>query len=203
MVLRARLLSQTPRIDGDLGEAAWQGASPVPGFFQCIPARRAWPSEAQTEAFVGYRGSRLYIGVRGYEMAGEERVAQVTGRDEDVWQDDCVEVFLDADHDYRTYHQVVANSLGALLDIHYDGNTPAGDRSWDSSCRVAARVAPSSWSVEFEIPLEPLRQGPISAGRIWGFNLARVRIQAAEYGQWTPTYGSALRPDRFGFLVFQ
>ena len=26
---------------------------------------------------------------------------------------------------------------------------------------------------------------------------------ASEYGQWVPTYGSALRPDRFGYLVFE
>ena len=43
----------------------------------------------------------------------------------------------------------------------------------------------------------------IHPGDVWGFNIARVRIaNAAEYGQWMPTYGNAHRPDRFGWLVF-
>ena len=58
--------------------------------------------------------------------------------------------------------------------------------------------------MEIEIPAAQLHGAHIRRGDVWGFNVARVRIaNASEYGQWVPTYGFALRPDRFGFLLFE
>lgn len=68
---------------------------------------------------------------------------------------------------------------------------------------IATTVEDTFWSIEIEISLAQFDQKKIETGDLWGFNVARVRIaNASEYGQWTPTYGNAHRPDRFGFLMF-
>ena len=58
------------------------------------------------------------------------------------------------------------------------------------------------WVVEMEIPFKTLEGVRVKKGDIWGFNVSRVRIGVSESGQWIPTYGHPLMPDRFGLLVF-
>ena len=67
---------------------------------------------------------------------------------------------------------------------------------------MTTQVGEDFWSVEIGIAATQFDK-EISPGDVWGFNVARIRIaNAAEYGQWVPTYGFALRPERFGFLIF-
>ena len=118
-------------------------------------------------------------------------------------RDDCVEIFLDTNHDYRSYHQLLINSLATMHDRYNDGTNRLGDKGWNGTYELAARVEPTFWTVEIEIPAAQLDGAHIQRGDVWGFNVARVRIaNASEYGQWVPTYGFAHRPDRFGFLLF-
>ena len=69
--------------------------------------------------------------------------------------------------------------------------------------RYRTRVEDTSWTVELLIPGHRFETSRIRYKDAWGFNLARVRVaHSSEYSQWVPTYGSAHRPDRFGFLIF-
>ena len=75
--------------------------------------------------------------------------------------------------------------------------------SWNADLEHAVYVGSTSWNLEVSFPLQQFTESSRSpAGQVWGFNLARIRQEASEYAQWSPTYGSALRPDRFGLLVF-
>ena len=205
MVARARPLKRRPQLDGDLREAAWQGVAPLTEFYQCIDILSAYATEGRVEAYVGYVGQTLYVGIKGYEPSTKGLVAQYSGRDhERTWRDDCIEIFIDANHDYDSYYQLIANSRGALLDTYNDGSARFGDSAWSADFGVATKVEPDYWSIEVEIPAGYLHGSAIEAGTIWGFNLGRIRIgNASEYGQWVPTYGFAHRPDRFGFLIFE
>ena len=197
-------LDQPPRIDGELEEPAWRDVTPLTEFYQCIYNLRAIPIEGKAEIYVGYSGNSLYVGIRGFEASTANLAANVTERDGRVSHDDCIEIFLDTNHDHRTYYQILVNSLGTIQDTHNDGNSTFGDFGWNGAYNVATSVADTAWTVEIEIPGEQLHQSEIESGDVWGFNVARVRISnASEYGQWAPTYGFAHRPDRFGFLVFQ
>ena len=76
--------------------------------------------------------------------------------------------------------------------------------AWNGTYRVATKVEEKFWTVEIEIPFKEVSETEVRKGTIWGFNVARVRIaHKGEYDQWVPTYGSALRPDLFGFLIFE
>ena len=95
------------------------------------------------------------------------------------------------------------NSIGTLLDLHHTGDNGFDQAiKWNGKFDIATDVQGDYWTAEMAIPVAELGNASIVKGDIWGFNVARVRIPAAEYGQWAPTYGSAHRPQRFGFLVF-
>ena len=200
MVARAVELPERPVLDGHLDEAAWTGVQPLSEFYQCIHRMSALPTAGRSEAYVGYRGDTLFVAVKGYEPSTEGLVAQVTTRDGLVHMDDCLEVFLDTNHDFQSYYQVVFNTLGTVADFHTEDENE-GD--WNGTYEVGTFVADTYWVAEVAIPVAQLNVDHINPGAIWGFNIARVRIgNASEYGQWVPTFGAARRPDRFGFLVF-
>jgi hypothetical protein len=202
MVMRVPRLDRPPVIDGILDDAQWQKMEPVTEFFQCIHKLRAYPIEGDSEAYVGWHNNVLYIGVKGYESSTDNLTATAQQRDEASWRDDCVEVFLDVNHDRVTYCQIVTNSLGTIFDQYNDGSSRGGNLSWNGEYEVATQVGEDFWSVEIGITATQFDK-EISPGDVWGFNVARIRIaNAAEYGQWVPTYGFALRPERFGFLIF-
>ena len=201
MVASAVKLPHAPTIDGVLDEFAWSAVAPLTEFYQCIPKLNVYPAAGRTEISVGHVGNSLYLGVKGYEPSTTALVAEHTQRDSDVWQDDCIEVFIDDDIVERSYFTFHINSRGAYKDQH--ARTAENER-WNSSLKVATHVAENFWTAEIELPLADYQDEPVAAGEVWGFNVARVRIgNAAEYGQWVPTYGMAHRPERFGLLVFE
>ena len=207
LTAKAPSLAAAPSIDGDLDEAAWSDIEPLTQFYQLLDRMYPYPSQAQSEVYIGYFDQTLYIGVKGYEPRTDNLRANKTQRDDGVWQDDCVEIYLDTNHDGRTYYQLDINSLGAFDDIAYrmvDGY-PRGDFDWNADgIETGALVAQEFWSMEIKIPLAELKDGHVEPGDVWGFNIAQVRIaNNSESAQWAPTYGWSQQPGRFGFLVFK
>ena len=202
MVARTARLKARPKIDGRLDEPAWRQVQPRTEFYQCIWRLTARPAEGRSEAWVGYRADTLFIAVKGYEPSTANLAASETERDGDVHADDCLEIFLDTNHDSRSFYHFIINTLGTIKDGHLGDGRP-GD-SWTCAIEVGTAVADTFWVVEAAIPTAQMEEGPAARGVEWGFNLARVRIgNASEYGQWVPTYGNAHRPDRFGVLLFE
>ena len=203
MALYARRLGRIPTIDGDLSDGAWKNAAKITEFYQCINVMTVHPIEGRSEAYVGYTDEGLFIGVKGYESSTGNLAAKERNRDGSVWGDDCVEIFIDTNHDYRTYYHIGVNSLGTVADGYNAGSSSTGSRSWNGEYKVATSVQDTFWTCEMKIPFKTLDDTEVRKGTLWGFNMARVRIaNASEYGQWVPTYGFAHRPGGFGFLIF-
>ena len=203
LLVRVPELKSRPAIDGIVEEPGWQGVDPITYFYQCIHRMRAYPIRGRSEAYIGHRANTIYVCIRGY---GEsvDLVAETVERDMlQLPRDDCVELFFDTNRDYRSYYQILVNSIGTLLDLHHTGDNGFDQAiKWNGNFDIATDVQGDYWTAEMAIPVAELGNASIVKGDIWGFNVARVRIPAAEYGQWAPTYGSAQRPQRFGFLVF-
>ena len=206
VAIRVPRLRRVPAIDGLLDEPLWETAAHIDSFYQNITRMRAILSTGRTEIRLGYRGTTLYIGVRGWEPRTDNLQVTATARDENAWEDDCVELFFDPDCDRRTYWQFVVNSANTQFDIYTDGRSSngGGDVGWNGEIESATQVAEDHWSLEVAIPMEQFGEGKVGSGAVWVANLARIRMaNATEYGQWVPTYGNAQRPDRFGYLVFE
>lgn len=184
-----------PAIDGVLDDACWARAAAVlRGFVSLDGAGTAAPP---TDARVCWDDARLYVGVRCDEPQVKSLLARSTARDDGVWRDDCVELFLDTNLDRATYYHVIVNSIGTV----YDETVPGGP-AWNADLQVAAQVGTDHWTVELAIPFADLGGAP-APGATWGVNVGRERYAGAEaLSAWSPTYGKFLVPERFGSLRF-
>lgn len=198
-------LKNVPVIDGDLSDQSWKEATKITRFYQNIKFMRTVPAEGNSDVYFGYTDTDLYIAVKGYEESTKDLTAEYTVRDENIWTDDCAEVFFDTDHDYNTFYQIIVNCIGTIADYAWDAesHSPSQANEWNAAVQVGTEIKERFWALEIRIPLKDLGVSRVKKGDIWGFNVARVRIAyKGEYDQWVPTYGYSLRPDRFGFLIF-
>ena len=69
--LRVPVLPTEPDIDGVLDDAAWEGLEPLTEFYQNVNRMRAYPIAGQSEAYIGHRDGKLYIGITGHEPTTE------------------------------------------------------------------------------------------------------------------------------------
>ena len=185
-------------IDGQLDEVAWQRAEPmefrltvdggVPRF--ATTARMLWD-----ERF-------LYI---GYHCIDRDIWATMTERDDHLWEEEVVEIFIDADNDHRGYVEIEVNPLNTLLDLYIlnRDNRPAKSMfDWDSEgMQHAVHVEgdlrshegnDQFWSVEIAIPWEDFPAAPNlppQPGDTWLMNLYRIdRFEGEmELSTWSPT----------------
>jgi hypothetical protein len=82
-------LAQRPKIDGRLDDEAWRDVQPLTEFYQCIWKRSAYPIEGRAEIYLGYRGTSLFVAVRGYEPTTDNLTAAATQRDDrNIHRDD-------------------------------------------------------------------------------------------------------------------
>ena len=192
------------RADGLLDDPVWGEVEPLTEFYQCINRMRAYPSPGRSEVYMGHRDGKIYIAVKGYEPTTDNLERKVTVRDQTgVHADDCVEIFFDPGRSYQSYYHIIINNIGTVYDRYHE-STRQGDLSWNAELEHAVHTEDDYWSLEMAFPLAQFSDKAVQTGTVWGANLARIRIaNASDYGQWVPTYGSALEPGRFGFLVFE
>jgi len=124
-------------------------------------------------------------------------VANSTEPGPNVWQDDCVELFLDPDRDRREPLQLVVNCIGVPQD-NLGGGAKAAGEIWTA----AAGREEGTWTVEMRVPWGRLGVGLPREGDLWGFNVARERRAQPELSEWSCTYANFHRADRYGDLVF-
>ncbi len=105
----ARRAVQPPVIDGHVTEPEWRGAARAENFLQFEPQRGA-PAELPTVVHVLYDDRFLYAGFQAWDP--EPPLSQMIERDDPIWNDDSVQVFLDTFHDRRTGYYFMVNRLG-------------------------------------------------------------------------------------------
>ncbi|MCY4508456.1 MAG: hypothetical protein OXG35_16100, partial [Acidobacteria bacterium] len=95
----ARRAERPPVIDGHVTGPEWRGAARAENFLQFEP-RRGAPAELPTVVHVLYDDEFLYAGFQAWDP--EPPLSQMIERDDPIWNDDSVQVFLDTFHDRRT-----------------------------------------------------------------------------------------------------
>lgn len=149
-------------------------------------------------------------------------VAQHRHRDDPLYMDDVVEVFLDPEGDLKRYHEFVFNANGALFDAAIDnptikrGDTFRFDRSWTcqgirwkavGQGRFNGMAADDRWwAVEAEIPFAGLGRTPPAAGETWRAGVFRIdNTVPVQWHSWSAMverkYGLH-QSDRFGLWIF-
>jgi len=168
--MRAVIVEKGPPIDG-VGEAGtWAQCPPLP-LGDCTGAG---PGPAKTTARVLFDARRLYVAWQCAESDTDSLARSAARRDGDVWQDDCVELFVTGDPREGYFHFIV-NPRGTLYDARRTAASKTYDASYNPAVEVKAAVRKGKgWSVTLAVPLKDVG-AYVGEGQTWIANLNRTR----------------------------
>ncbi|MGZ3458330.1 MAG: carbohydrate-binding family 9-like protein [Archangium sp.] len=204
--------ARAPVIDGELDDAVWKDATPVV-LHNSFDGR---PASLRTEARLAYDDQNLYV---AFDVEDPDVWGTLHERDSSIYEQEVVEIFLDANADGRTYNELEVSPHNVLFDAYFPARRQGMDLSWDSGTKTAVKVRgtlddPSDrdegWRVEMRIPMARLAEVPHlppRKGDRWRFNLYRlehVGRQRVEGQAFSPLFiGDSHALPRFGWLVFE
>lgn len=202
-VLHVLPTTNSPAMDGVLDDKCWQEATRASGF---MSLDGHW-CEDQTTSYVTYDSSNLYIGYLCNETLPDRMRANIKEHDNvQVFSDECVEFFLDTNHDHQTYYHFMVNSLGTCYEAYVSQGEgdKTRDSTWNPAWQVATSVGEKTWTVEMSIPFDSLGTTMPAPGEMWGINLNREHWQSERGGgpnSWAMV-NSFNDPASFGNIVF-
>jgi Carbohydrate family 9 binding domain-like len=199
------------KVDGVFDESSWRAAKST-GAFRANDGSDA--ATSKVEAKMLWDDANLYF---AFECDDTDLSATMRKRDEHLWKEEVVEIFIDPDGDEKNYIELEVNPLGTFLDlfvlmpvvpIPYESyNIPA---KW--AVKVDGTVQNSSdrdrgWSVELAMPLKDAVTAPNlppKNGDKWRLNLYRIeRKPKDQLIAWSPTLKPSFHtPSRFGKITF-
>lgn len=199
--IQAVRLPQAPRIDGRL-ENLWQSAARTVEF----EGLGGMKLTQGTEAYVGHSQGALYVAFMCRESRMSQIIAAARERDAVIYGDDCVEVFIDANNDLKTYYQFQISSRGTFTDrkceIAETGQVFKRAR-WDAEgAEWATACYPNHWVAEMKFPLSSLGL-KAGAGLVFGLNLTRAEYPHKETSSWASMGTTYHNPKLFGRLWFE
>lgn len=187
-------VAKPPKIDGKLDDQIWQECSTLSAFWEHTAQQHA---TFRTEVRTAYDDRNLYLAFRCHEPNLPGLVTRCKSGDGLVWFDDSIEIFLDPRQDQESALQLVANANAVL----YYGSGRCGEK-WNPRCRAKAGRESGAWTLEIALAWENLGITRPEPGMKMGLELVRNRAQQpCESTQWSPTFGSNLRPGQFGTMV--
>ena len=152
-----------------------------------------------TEVRVQREPDGLRLQVRCTESAPQSIQAKPDTREENLWKDDCVEVFLSPGRkESADYLHLVVNAAGAL-------STERGaKRAAMAGIRAVASIGTNAWTVDLRVPFSSFALPAAQIPALWGLNVTRTRParpDAAEQSTaWSRFSWSAHDPASFGSL---
>jgi photosystem II stability/assembly factor-like uncharacterized protein len=183
--------AEKPKLDGMLDEAFWKSAKPL---LLSPDDPRLPPTTcllAQDGEFLYVAATCVKIPAFDYSLTGEERT-----HDADLSLHDRIELCLDTDRDYCTFHRLTFDYRGFTQDACLD------DATWNPTWFVASAQDKQAWTIEAAIPLHELHLQPPQARESWAIGLSRIMPGEGISG-WNRPALVKTRGESFGLLVFE
>ncbi len=216
--ITAALASTALTIDGDLGETAWSGAQEV--VLRDNRSGAAVEDErVQTRVKTCYDADNLYI---SFVCNDPDIWGTFQERDDHLWTEEAVEVFIDTDSEPTTYIEIEVSPLNVLFDsyivqpeeIDIDETAKYELSGMKTAVAVNGTVnrredVDRDWTVEIAVPFRDMVEdfsGIVPGETEWRINFYRInRDRATErFGHaWSPTGTHFHNPAAFGYLVFE
>jgi hypothetical protein len=149
----------------------------------------------------------------------------MTRRDEHLWDEEVVEIFLDLGRAGRDYYELEINPANAVCDLRMISPWPdkKGEIEWDLAgleTRVLQTAAPAGWSATAFLPWSGFRPLPSARaialpprpGDAWRFNVFRIERPGgkqqpekdAVFAAWSPPSEKSFHDAKaFRDLVFE
>jgi hypothetical protein len=192
-VLRATRVAVEPELTGRMDDPAWAKAQPSSRFLDMKDGSAA-AVETSVRCLVSKK--HLLVGIRCVEPQMDKLKTSVTRHgDANTWNDDSVEVFVDAGMTEARYLHVMVSAAGFACGAWMPGGGHGPE------IKVAASRNAESWTVELAIPLSAF---PVKPGkdRDWGLHVCRNRKTTRSTYFWAWVGSSNHTPTRYGRLVF-
>ncbi|NOZ29604.1 MAG: hypothetical protein GXP39_16330 [Chloroflexi bacterium] len=201
-------------IDGRLDEPAWATAEVAP----LVRNLDGGPAQFGTEARLLWDDEHLYV---AFVCEDPDIWGTMLERDSPLWEEEVVEVFLDANHNGRLYFEFEVSPRNIQLDlmvVKRPGEPPQtffewDCQGWETAVQIDGTLNDRSgrdrgWTVEMAIPLAEIYTAPHppQPGDVWRLGLYRIerpQNTAPHLYAWSPTRAATYHiPERFGFLTF-
>jgi hypothetical protein len=165
-----------PRIDGSLGDIAWETATILTEFRQYEPVINANPS-LSTKVMLLYDNEAIYIGAEMSDPSPDSIARQLGERDNDDLNADYFGVGFDTYSNQQDAYYFLVSASG----VQVDGRMLDGlyNAVWESSVKITTE----GWVVEMRIPYSAIRF-PRKATQEWGFQVIRKIRRYRENIQW-------------------
>jgi len=198
-------------IDGVINEPVWEKTQPVGAFLNGFDGTE---TAIKTEGKILYDDEFLYF---AFTLEDSNIWSTMRNRDDHLWTEEVIEVYLVPDPDGSNYIELEVNPLGAMIDIYLlDIRKPLPYKSWNSSQlkwavsidgTIDGEPGDKGWHCEIRFPLEDAVTAPNlppKPGDKWGMNLYRIDKKPERAGlAWSPTMKRDFHvPSMFGTLVF-
>ena len=204
-----------PVIDGKLDDPIWQTAKEQ----TLTRSFDGGPITRKTTFRVLYDDAFLYVAFRADDP---DVWGSLKNKDDSIYNEDVVEVFLDADADGKTYNELEVSPHNVNFDASFvtrRSDLPAAMK-WESGMKSAVFIkgtldddsdTDEYWTVELQVPLANLTSVPHvppQKGDRWRFNAYRLdhlsRRTNIEGQSFSPLFiGDFHALPRFAWLLFQ
>jgi len=181
-VYTTQRITQEPKIDGILDDAAWQTGNWEGNFTQRQPHDGAAATE-KTFFKVFFTDNYIYVAVKALDNQADSIDSRLVRRDN--MEGDMVGIHFDSYHDLRTSFSFMVNAAGVKSDVLYSNNGDNEDENWNPIWTVKTSKDANGWYAEAKIPLSQLRFSKKN-NKIWGFNVARFIYRDQELSFWNP-----------------
>lgn len=205
-------------VDGLLNEAAWQSAQTVT-LVENRSGMAVSDSAVQTQVKTCYTPATLYI---AFICNDPDIWSTFTQRDEHLWEQEVVEVFLDSDREANTYVEIEVSPANVLFDSYIVDPfniDVAATKQYDLAAIQTAVAVEGTlnqrddrdqrWTVEIAIPVGEVQQdaaGVIPGQTEWRINFYRVNADSGGKSTgyaWSPTGARFHKPEVFGVVRFE
>jgi hypothetical protein len=204
------------KIDGLLKEEAWSQAAGTGPFVETMKGE---PVADKTEVKAVWDDKFLYL---SFQCQDQDVWSSLKKRDDQLWTQEVVEAFIDANADQKDYIELQVNPNGAIFDSYLPAYRK-NQNEWNSKMKAAVKVEGTlnkredkdqGWTVEMAIPWSDVKgrapgareTAPPKFGDLYRVNFFRFDFpqgKQAIASAWSPPLvGDFHVLDKFGELVF-
>jgi hypothetical protein len=150
-----------PELDGKLGDGCWQRALVLKGFTKIKSSDAA---KKEVEARICCDSNNLYVAIRFAEPEPEKIRAEAKQRYQQVWTDDCAEIWIRGGTNKLDMDQFIVNAIGTQEDLRMRNGQAVDPKDRKPAWEVKTEKGADAWTAEFKIPagdvgLDAFRRG--------------------------------------------
>jgi len=163
-------ITEAPKIDGILDDAAWQDAPIATDFVERMPNNgKPIADSLKTDVKIVYDNAGIYFGATLKDPEPDKIPKELTERD-GIGNDDFFFILLNGYNDRQQSLQFIVTAAG----VQYDAKMTNGneDSSWNGIWYSAIKINDDNWVAEIFIPYSEVRF-PNKNVQEWGLNMER------------------------------